>query len=319
MNLKEGDTIGVISQSFCGPEIFPHIYEKGLDNLKQMGFTIKEFPFTRVQGTHKERAKDLMDAFLDPDVAAIICSIGGDDCTFLLEHLDLDLLAQHKKPIMGYSDPTALFAVFSRKGVPCYYGPSIMAGFSHMHLYPEWLSYTKKYVRGETLPFTPFAEYNESYVDWSTGVVDITERKKNEGFIFLHDGTATGKLFGGCIDVLEFIKGTKYWPEPEFFDDKILFFETSEDKPPVQQVKCFLRNYGFMGVLQRVKGILFGRARDYTDEEKKELGEMVLKVLKECNVSIPVVMNVDFGHTNPQLILQYGETVTIGNGEIKRT
>ena len=54
-----------------------------------------------------------------------------------------------------------------------------------------------------------------------------------------------------------------------------------------------------MGVLEKIQGLLFWRARDYTDAEKEELDEIIIQVLEEFNVRIPVVTNVDFGHTDP--------------------
>ncbi len=316
MNLKKGDCIGLISQSWCGPEVFPHVFDKGIENLNKLGFKTKEFNFTRKQGSPEQRAKDLTDAFLDEEVKGIICSIGGDDCAFLIEHLDIELLKKHKKPIMGYSDPTALFVFLSQHGIPCYYGPTVMAGFSHMHFYKEWFNYIGKIMSGEKPPLIPFEEYNDGYEDWSAGVIELNPKKKNSGFNFLSAKTGTGKLFGGCLEVLEFIKGASYWPDLEFWDDKILFLETSDDKPSLTQIKYALRNYGFSKILNRIKGIIFGRARNFSDDEKKQLDELIIKTLSEFNVRIPVVTNVDFGHTDPQFILRYGDEVIIDNNTL---
>jgi len=114
-----------------------------------------------------------------------------------------------------------------------------------------------------------------------------------------------GLLFGGCIEVLEFLKGTTYWPEEEFWNDKILFLETSEEKPSPRQVGYMLRNYGIQGVFSRIRGLLIARPKDYTLKEKDELKETVIKILMdEFHVTdIPIVFNVDFGHTDPKLII----------------
>lgn len=57
-------------------------------------------------------------------------------------------------------------------------------------------------------------------------------------------GSIQGQLFGGCIEVLELMKGTDFWPDKNFWNGKILFFETSEEKPSVDRVRYMLRNYG---------------------------------------------------------------------------
>ncbi len=73
-------------------------------------------------------------------------------------------------------------------------------------------------------------------------------------------------------------------------------------------VRYCLRNFGVMGVFDRVSGLLFGRARDYSDAEKKELEEAVLSVVRDefGRPGMHVVCNLDFGHTDPQLILPLG-------------
>ncbi len=311
MNLKVGDTIGIISQSWCGPEKYPHVLEKGIETLKEMGFKVKEFPFTRKQGNPEERSRDLTKAILDEEVNAIFMSIGGDDCTFILQYLDTELLQKYKKPIMGYSDPTAILVFLYQQGFPCYYGPTMMAGFAQVNEYPEWRLYLEKTLKGESLPFIPFKEYNNGYEDWSQGVIKVKPKKKNDGFHFLNKLKGEGKLFGGNLEVLEFLKGTDYWPNKDFWNDKILFLETSDDALSITQIKYILRNYGFMGVLQRINGLIFGRARDFSAKKKAELEKMILSVLTEFDVSIPVVTNFDIGHTDPHFVLKYGEEVKI--------
>ena len=109
------------------------------------------------------------------------------------------------------------------------------------------------------------------------------------------------------------LKGTEYWPDDAFFEDKILLFETSEEKPSPQQVLRFLRNYGTQGILQRVQGVIFGRPVRYTEEEKKQLSDAVAQtVIRESGrTDIPIVLDFDVGHTDPQLIVPFGVPVMI--------
>ena len=113
--------------------------------------------------------------------------------------------------------------------------------------------------------------------------------------------------------MLEFLKGTRFWPTASHFDGAILFFETSEEKPTVNNVKYMLRNYGSMGVLDRIHGILFGRARSYTEEEKAQLDSVILQVVRDefGRPDIPIVTNLDFGHTDPQWILPLGVQISV--------
>jgi len=107
---------------------------------------------------------------------------------------------------------------------------------------------------------------------------------------------------------LEFVKGTPYWPRPDFWEGKILFLETSEEKPSITNVQRWLRNYGLHGIFGKIGGLLFGRARDYSEPEKMQLDNVIVSVVaKEFNrPDLPIVSNMDFGHTDPQFILPLG-------------
>jgi muramoyltetrapeptide carboxypeptidase LdcA involved in peptidoglycan recycling len=122
------------------------------------------------------------------------------------------------------------------------------------------------------------------------------------------EGVRRGTLFGGCIEVLEFLKATQWWPETDFWNDRILFLETSEEKPEVKNVEYMLRNYGSMGALERLAGLIIGRARAYTSTEKESLYAMLPRVVgfEFGRTDLPILANVDFGHTDPQFIIPLG-------------
>ncbi len=107
---------------------------------------------------------------------------------------------------------------------------------------------------------------------------------------------------------MEFLKGSQHWPTAEFWTDRVLFLETSQDKPTIDQVRCWLFNYGVQGVFDRVSALLVGRARSYSDQEKAALDAMILEmVVGEFGASgLMIVTNMDFGHTDPQWILPLG-------------
>jgi muramoyltetrapeptide carboxypeptidase LdcA involved in peptidoglycan recycling len=69
-----------------------------------------------------------------------------------------------------------------------------------------------------------------------------------------------------------------------------------------------LRNYGTQGIYDKVKAVLFGRARDYSEEEKKELDETLVNTIgiEFGRPDLPIISNMDFGHTDPQIILPLG-------------
>lgn len=76
------------------------------------------------------------------------------------------------------------------------------------------------------------------------------------------------------------MKSTDFRPQKDFWNDKIFFLETSEGKPPIDQIKWILRNYGMQGIFDKISAFVFGRARDYTDAEKQELDEAIIQIVR---------------------------------------
>ncbi len=319
--LQEGSNIAIISPSTGLPSLFPGIYELGLKQLQDFfGYNIIEMPSARMDINElyenpKLRAEDINKAFRDKSIDGIICSIGGYESVRILEYLDIDAILENPKMIMGFSDATTFLTYLNTIGMVTFYGPSVMAGFAQLDYLPvEYKQHLQDIFINNISPYRyrPYDSWTEGYKEWAdlSTLGQCTEAIENEsGFEFLSGEEDTeGMLFGGCIEVLEFLKGTKYWPEDEFWNNKILFLESSEEKPSPRQVGYMLRNYGIQGVLSRINGLIIARPKDYTLEEKDELKETVMRVLKdEFHVyDIPVVFNVDFGHTDPKLVLPMG-------------
>ncbi len=314
-----GDTVAVVSPSWGGPSIFPHIYEKGLEALRGLGLQVKEFPSARADNDFlfrnpRARAKDVNDAFADPEVKAIFASIGGDDSIRILPFINPVTIKKNPKILMGYSDTTTLLTYINQMGLVTFNGPSVMAGFSQVGALPKsFVEHVKAMLFSpqERYEYESYGVFCDGYLDWINleNVGKTKELKQDDGWHFLQgSGAATGELYGGSIEVLEILNGTEFWAKSEFWNGKVLFLETSEDKPPVQRVRRMLRNYGMQGIFDRVLAVLFGRPRDYTDEAKAEFDRMVVEVIKGefGNENIPVVSNMDFGHTDPQFILPLG-------------
>jgi muramoyltetrapeptide carboxypeptidase LdcA involved in peptidoglycan recycling len=327
--LSVGDTVAIISPSWGGPNTFPHIYENGVKILREWGLNIKEYPTARMDAVFlkenpKIRAQDVNNAFKDTQVSAIFITIGGDDSVRVLPFLDKKIISENPKIIMGYSDTTTLLTFCNLLGMITFHGPSIMAGFSQMCTLPSKFKedvHNFLFEARSKHQYTPYMTYCDGYPDWSDveQIGQTLELKNNPGFHFINGGgSVDGLLWGGCIEVLEFLKGTDFWPPSTFWHDKILFFETSEEKPSIDRVKRMLRNYGTQGVLKQIRGVVFGRARDYSFDEKNEL-EIAIKaiIVDEFDCSnMMILTNMDFGHTDPQFILPLGARARI-NSETK--
>ncbi|MFA6942130.1 MAG: S66 peptidase family protein [Clostridiaceae bacterium] len=322
--LRRGSKIAVISPSNGLPYKYPDIYNLGLENLKDIfGFEIIEYPTAKMEGRQlylnpKLRADDINRAFKDDTVDGIICSIGGYESVRILEYLDIENILRNPKLIMGFSDAASFLSFLNYKGLVTFYGPSVMAGFAQMRSLPKkFKNHVEDILIKGKVPYSyaPYEKWTEGYKDWNdkNALGECTEFYQNEGFQVLQGlEDVEGYLWGGCIEVLEFLKGTTFWPDNSFWDDKILFFETSEEKPLPDKVGSMLRNYGTQGILNKVKGIIFGRPKDYSDLEKEELKGIISDILNiEYKTDIPVFFNVDFGHTDPKIILPLGALVKL--------
>ena len=117
-------------------------------------------------------------------------------------------------------------------------------------------------------------------------------------------GHAEGILIGGCLESLQHLRGTPYWPDLGQWEEAILFFETSEEKLAPSTVDGILMDYENRGVLERIRDLLVGRPYAYTPEERRELREVVLE--RTQRYGFPVVADMDFGHTSPMFMLPLG-------------
>lgn len=324
--LKKGDTIAVLSPSWGGPSVFPELFELGLKNIKDyFGLNVIEFETARmdeikVYENPKLRAEDINRAFADKSIKAIISSIGGSDSVRILPYLDKDLIKNNPKIFLGFSDTTTILTYINQLDIVSFYGPSVMAGFAQLKSMPEgYIETIRKILFENTIDFEykPFGEWSEGYPDWKDKTThgQVLNRQENkEGWVWIQgEKTAKGRLFGGCIEVLEFLKGTKFWPHEDFWSGRILFFESSEDKPTVTQVSYMLRNYGMQGILHKINGIIFGRPMKYSSAEKKDLYETAKRIVSTefALKDMPILGNFEIGHTSPQYILPLGAEVEL--------
>lgn len=325
--LRRGDRVAAVTLSWGGPGKFPHRYEAGKAQL------VREFGLEVVETRHalrdpawiaanpKARADDLMEAFADPSIRGIVSTIGGDDSVRILPHLDLEVIRRHPKVFLGYSDTTVTHLACFRAGLASFYGPTIMAGFGeNAGVFPYMAASVRR-----TL-FSPepvgILEPNRDgwtveHLDWADPANQARRRKLNPSAgwrVLQGTGVASGRLLGGCADVLEFLKGTEWWPPPEAWEGAVLFLETSEDAPSPQWVKWWLRNYATQGILQRLAGLLVGRPGGQVPESAfEQYDKVILQVVREESglTSLPIVTRMDFGHTDPMLVLPYGVRVGI--------
>lgn len=103
---QPGDKVAILSPSFAAPAVARKIHEQALRRFEELTKLIPvEFPTTRkLDASPEERAADFNAALADPEIRAIIVTIGGDDQITVVPHLDATLLRSDPKPFLGYSE-----------------------------------------------------------------------------------------------------------------------------------------------------------------------------------------------------------------------
>lgn len=321
--LKPGDKIATVSLSWGGAGDADLLwrYHLGKKRLQeQFGLEVVEMPNT-LKGSdylyhHPEkRAEDLMAAFSDSSIKAIFSCIGGDESVRILPYINFDIIKNNPKIFIGYSDTTITHFMCMKANLSSFYGASILAEFAENI---KIFDYTAHWIKKTLFSTSPIglipatAQWTGERIEWLESNTSIAKNMiENQGYEFLQGrGVAKGPLIGGCIEVMEMIKGTSLWPSNERFEDAILFFETSEDMPEPSYIEYWLRNYGSQGILQKAKAIVFGKP--YQEKYYEEYKNSIMKIVSELKVfDLPIVYNMSFGHNEPMICLPYGAMAEI--------
>jgi muramoyltetrapeptide carboxypeptidase len=213
----------------------PQRIKEGAAALEQRGWQLRFMPHARgryapfFSATPAERAADLHAAFADPAIDAIICTRGGYGTNYLLPLLDLDLIAAHPKPLLGYSDMTAIQTwLLDRVGLASFHAPMLAADF-----------------------YLPDGVDEFSLADVLSGSTHVYGEA--EGLRTLRPGHAAGRMHGGCLTLLTASLGTPYAAATE---GCLLFIEDVGVKP--YQFDRMLRQMWLAGKFEGVTGVVFG-------------------------------------------------------------
>lgn len=326
---RPGDRIAVISPSFAAAGAFPAVHEQAMRRLKEItGLEPVEYPTTRKVGASpRERAADINAALADPQVRAILSVIGGEDQITVIPHLDASLALADPKPFLGTSDNTNLHQWLYANGIASFYG-----GSSQVHLGPgpavdevHARSLRAALLTGERLAITDPGESEDIGVDWGDprALEWHGHREATEGWRWSGPArTVTGRTWGGCIEVLEWVLGAGRFPYPaSALRSGVLLLETSEELLPARNVAWIVRVLGERGILAEVDAVLVARPpvsdfvrRPPADERARLREEQRLAVVAEIeryNPDAVVCVGIPFGHTKPQWILPHGGLVTV--------
>jgi muramoyltetrapeptide carboxypeptidase len=314
--LQSGDTVMVVapsdSLSFMTSEQRGIALERFKDLRLNVIFAdnveeVDEFDSSSIQS----RVSDLHQAFGNPEVKAVIAAYGGYNSNHLLRYLDWELIQNNPKIFIGFSDTTALQnAILAKTGLVTYSGPTY-ARFGQERGFDYIFDYVKKvFFEESSYEISPSTEWSD---DWWKSDQSAQEFFSNEGWWSIQKGEASGTIVGGNICTLNLLQGTEYMPS---LQDTILFIE-DDDESKIGNFDRDLQSLIHLPDFSGVKGIVIGRFQKKSEVNVEQLTKQLLS--KQELKDIPIIANVDFGHTDPIISFPIGGKISINVSENSET
>jgi muramoyltetrapeptide carboxypeptidase len=295
--LPDGGTIGVAAPA--SPYDSRSEVLRGVEWWEALGYRVKLAPGVwerddYVAGDAKQRAADLNSLFADPEVDVVQALQGGFGSAQAIPHLDFDSIAANPKPLVGFSDITALHvAIRQRTGIATIYANGL-AGVGSA----ETTSFTKERLL-EVLR--------------EGGAGAVPPNPDDPWVRTIRGGSVTAPLVGGCLWLLMQTMGTPWEIELE---GAILFFEDTHTPP--YYLDGGLVQLAHAGKLERVAGVVvgqmeksdYGDLRPVSDWARSRTIEDVLEERLEP-LGVPVIYGLPLGHTKHLAALPLGVTCTL--------
>jgi muramoyltetrapeptide carboxypeptidase len=306
--LKKGDEIRVIAPARSMAIISKEIRMIAVNRLKDLGLKVTfsknceekdEFNSSSV----KSRVENLHEAFKNQEVKAILSAIGGFNSNQILKYLDYELIKKNPKILCGFSDITAIEnAITAKTGLVTYSGPHIST-FGMIKGIEYTLKYFEKCLINENkYEIIPAEEYSDDLWFLNQEKRDFI---RNEGYLIINEGFTEGKIIGGHLRCINSLQGTEFMPS---LKNSILFLEEDEEMQ-AHHFDRSLQSIIHLDDFKEVKGIVIGRFQ----KKSQITNELLIKIIKSKKEldKIPIIANVDFGHTTPTLTFPIGGTVKL--------
>jgi muramoyltetrapeptide carboxypeptidase LdcA involved in peptidoglycan recycling len=262
--------IGIISLSNGLPTKNKYIIDELEVLLKSINIkvirasTIFSIDFS-LHETGKERGKELIKLYNNPEVDAIFDVSGGDLANEVISYIDFNVIKNHPKPFFGYSDLSVILnSIYSQAGTPSY-------------LYQ---------IRNIVLDMTSNAL--NKFKDF---VTDTNQDLFKFDYSWIRGDQMSGFLVGGNLRCTLKLAGTKYMPT---FKEKIILLESLGGD--VSKISTYLTQYKLMGAFDEANGIILGT---FTEMEKKNLSPSVEELILNIadNPDLPIIKTMEIGHS----------------------
>lgn len=289
--LAPGARVALIAPA--GPLRKPEELPRAQENARALGWEPIVTPHATdhtgyLAGRDRDRLDDINHALRDPKIDAVWCLRGGYGMIRILPGIDYDALDRAPKPIIGYSDITALHSAVQRKcRLITYHGPTAR---EPMHDFSR----------------DSFLRAVVQQTD-SCGAAPTARE--------ISHGRAEGRLVGGNLAVLASLCGTPFAPD---ITDGILILEDIDE--PLYRVDRMLQQLMLSGALNSCKAIVFG-ACVKCPEDSSGSGRTFDEVIGEIadELGVPCMAGIPVGHIDEQWTIPLGATAVLDTRERKLT
>jgi muramoyltetrapeptide carboxypeptidase LdcA involved in peptidoglycan recycling len=328
--IKPGDVLGVTGTSGgITDELKKVRVENGVKNLQKKGYQVQvsDNVFTAdwrgCCGSGKERAEVFNDLVKDPQVKAIFSPAGGDYLMEMLSNVDFEAIKKNPKWFQGYSDNTGLvYPIVTTCDVAAIYG-SNFSDFG-METWGQSVKDNLGVLEGTQKELQSYDYFEAERHEYETGLEGYYQDeavcwKNGRGEEIIE---ISGRLIGGCFDVIVFLLGTKYDGGKQFVEkyaeDGIIWVLESFNMEDVVLI-THLWQMKEQGYFKNVKGFVFGRPLMYNSWIEQDYQTAIMSILGDLDV--PVIFDADVGHKGPQFPMVMGSKATItskdGKGAVK--
>lgn len=309
--LGRGDLIAIVSPSSSISK-FPKRIARAISNFQQLGFRTVLMPNALLcdgygAGTPQQRADDINAAFARRDIAGILCSTGGLTANAILPLLDYDLIKSNPKVFCGFSDiTTLLLAIASRSAIVTFHGPTLLPSFGD---YEGPIDFTGSHffsvvTSSEPTSFVPVASQcavENLYWDRDDNR-SLSMNKASEVISFGPKRTVSGILMGGNLQTIVMLLHTEFMPA---MDGSILFLE--EEGLSSAWYERYILELERAGVFGRISALMLAKpSNSFREDAPAERPLLALLKRIADEYSLPVLANLDCGHTKPLLTLPLG-------------
>lgn len=325
--LNKNDTIGITAPSDGITEKIDILrLNNAISQFEKRGYKIKETPDVRTSilgksAPSKIQARELESLYQDEKTKCIICAGGGDFLLEMLSEVNFDIIKNNPKWLQGYSDPTGLlYTITTNLDIATIYADNFKSfGMEKWH---KSLENNLKILEGNLILQESFDKYESTRSDKITGKegYNLDKKVKWEN-LNKEEIKITGRMIGGCIDILTEIFGTRFDKTKEFIeryknDGIVWYLENCEmtSESIIRTLWKFKEN----GWFENTNGIIFGRSGLEQSSYGISFKDAVTRVLGDLN--IPIIFNADIGHVSPRMTIINGAMCNViskdGKGKI---